>query len=145
MPSNVIKKDQPIDVVAWESVKLGSVYISQWIQEQVGDDVVLYGIPRGGMVPAVTIAHHLEDKGVRVRLVPDIYHVLPSELHKLVIVDEICDSGDTFRVLKQLFPMAKTATLFHRIGAKFTADFHAFAINDDRWLQFPWEQSLDKN
>jgi len=145
MPSNVIKKDQEIDVVAWESVKLGSAHISEWIQKEVGSDVVLYGIPRGGMVPAVTIAHHLEDQGVRVRLVPDIYHVLPSELHKLVIVDEICDSGDTFRVLKQLFPMAKTATLYHRIGAKFTADFHAFEINDDRWLQFPWEQDLDKN
>jgi xanthine phosphoribosyltransferase len=64
---------------------------------------------------------------------------MPGELHKLVVIDEICDSGDTFKVIKQLFPMAKTATLFHREGAAFTADYHSYDIKSEAWLQFPWE------
>jgi len=143
MPNNVVRKDQEVDAVHWDSITTGAKKIAEWIKDSLGDNVAVYGIPRGGMIPAIMVVHQLEAMGIRARYVADVYHVTPPELHKFVIIDEICDSGDTFRVLKQLFPMAKTATVFHRIGAMFTADFHSFEINDDRWLKFPWEASND--
>ena len=139
MPNNVKKPAQDIDKVAWATIKSGAYLIAAWIRDNIGDNAVVYGIPRGGMIPAITITHQLEGMGLRARFLADIYAVTPPEIPKLVVVDEICDSGDTFRTLKQLFPMAKTATIFHRVGAKFTADYHPYTIDDDRWLRFPWE------
>ena len=143
MPNNVVRKDQEIDAVHWDSITAGAKLVAEWVKKTFGNKVAVYGIPRGGMIPAIMVVHQLEAMGVEARYLADIYHVQPSELHSFVIIDEICDSGDTFRALKQLFPMAKTATLFHRIGAKFIADFHSFDIKDDRWLKFPWEASND--
>jgi len=139
MPNNIVRTDQEVDLVHWDSIREGARKIACWIRDNLGDNVAIYGIPRGGMIPTVMVVHQLESMGLRARLLADIYHVTASELHKFVIIDEICDSGDTFRALKQLFPMAKTATVFHRIGARFTADYHSYEIRDDRWLKFPWE------
>ncbi|MHA2063137.1 MAG: phosphoribosyltransferase [Candidatus Thorarchaeota archaeon] len=138
MPNNV-RKDQKIDAVPWDDVVMGASMIADWIEEDVGDNVAIYGIPRGGMVVAIAVMHQFEAKGLRARFAVALDHLMPSELHKLVVIDEICDSGDTFRVIKQLYPMARTATLCHRDGAKFKADYYAYSVMDDRWLQFPWE------
>lgn len=139
MPNNAIKKNQEIDVVSWEDFMMGVGLVADWIEADVGDGVAIYGIPRGGMIPAIAVVHQLESRGLRARFAPDIHHLTPSELHKLVVIDEICDSGDTFKVLQQLFPMAKTATVFHRKTAEFTADYYAYVVEGDQWLQFPWE------
>ncbi len=139
MPNNVVRQNQNIDVVVWETLTEGVRMIADWVEEVMDGDVVIYGIPRGGMIPAIALVHQLEARGVKARFLADIYHITPTEFHKLVIIDEICDSGDTFRALKGLWPMARTATVYHRIGAKFIADYSAYQINDDRWLQFPWE------
>lgn len=139
MPNNIVKPDQQIDHVTWKDITDGAFIIADWIQRTLGDNTAIYGIPRGGTVPAVAIVHQLEARGLRARFTADLNHLMPSELHKLVVIDEICDSGDTFKVIKQLFPMAKTATVFHRKSAVFTADYHAYEVEDDRWLLFPWE------
>lgn len=140
MPNN-IRKDQKVDVVSWDDVVIRSRRIADWIEENVGDNVAIYGIPRGGMIVAITVMHQFEAKGLRARFAVALDHLMPSELHKLVVIDEICDSGDTFKVIKQLYPMARTATLCHRHRAKFKADYHAYEVMDDRWLLFPWEIS----
>lgn len=140
MPNNVVKDGQQIDRVSWKDVELGVSMIADALEEIFPNKKVsIYGIPRGGMIPAIMLVHLLEARGWTARFAADINHLMPSELHNILLLDEICDSGDTFRVLRQLYPMAKTATVFHRRGAKFTADYHAYEIFDDRWLEFPWE------
>lgn len=140
MPNNVARNDQQVDKVSWEDIHMGVEMLAGWCEETFPDKKVsIYGIPRGGMIPAVMLVHLLESKGWSARFTADLNHLMPNELHNLVVIDEICDSGDTFKVIKQLFPMAKTATLFHREGAAFQADYHSYIMFDDRWLQFPWE------
>jgi xanthine phosphoribosyltransferase len=139
--SNNVQGNQNVTSVPWSDILTGVKKISKWIQEQVGNDVTIYGIPRGGMIPAITLVHELEARGCKARFVAAFDHLEDSDKHKLVIIDEICDSGDTFRIIKQLFPKAKTATVYHRVGASFMTDFHAFTVNDDDWLNFPWEKS----
>jgi hypoxanthine phosphoribosyltransferase len=108
MPKNIIKPDQEIEVITWKDIANGACIIADWVQKNLGDNVSIYGIPRGGTIPAIMMVHQLEARGLRARFTVDLNHLMPAELHKLVVIDEICDSGDTFKVIKQLFPMAKT-------------------------------------
>lgn len=141
MPNNV-KSDQEVSIITWDNVRQRAVGVALWIQNNIQGNVVnLYGVPRGGVVPAVIITYLLENAGVDVRLVQSIQALNPNDFRTLVVIDDICDSGDTFTMLKQLFPVAKTTTLFHRSTATFQPDYFDEEITTENWLDFPWEVS----
>ncbi|MDX1409082.1 MAG: hypothetical protein R3330_13130 [Saprospiraceae bacterium] len=135
-----MKQGQVIDHVSWDDLEMGVTMIADAMEEMFSTKrVSVYGIPRGGMIPAIMLVHLLESRGWTARFAADLNHLMPNELHNIIVLDEICDSGDTFKVVKQLFPMAKTATVFHREDAGFKPDYHAYVMYDSRWLVFPWE------
>jgi hypoxanthine phosphoribosyltransferase len=84
----------------------------------------VYGIPRGGLVPATLISHRMK-----------LPYVNVIGKHTLV-VDDICDSGVTLSNSPGLY----TAVLHHKpITANFTPDVWAELHNGDEWLIYPWE------
>lgn len=93
----------------------------------------VYGIPRGGLVPAVTLSHRLG--------IPLTDSVGPYTL----IVDDISDSGRTFQKLtnagriSQEFPSVYTASVYIREGTVHLPNFYGLEIKDSRWIVFPWE------
>ena len=90
----------------------------------------VYGIPRGGLVPAVMISHHLG--------LPYVETIGKNTL----IVDDICDSGVTLDKMPGQF----TAVLFHKPHTSiFTPDIWAKEHTGDEWLIFPWENSKSEH
>ena len=139
MPNNV-RGDKEVTIVKWDHIRDHAVGIAMWIKRTTpGNQVSLYGVPRGGTIPAVVIAYLLESVGMEVRLAQALDHLTPNELRNLVVIDDICDSGDTFKVIQKIAPTAKTATLFHRSTATFEPDYYDEYITTENWLQFPWE------
>jgi len=55
-----------------------------------------------------------------------------------MIIDDICDSGETIKKLKENFPKCQTATLYHKITAIDKPDIYGTVSTYD-WLYFPWE------
>jgi len=101
--------------------------------------IVVYGIPRGGLIPATILSHALERERPT-RLVTSLSQLDPSDWHRLVIVDELVDSGDTIRSLKTRFPEAITVALYQRYSARYSADVVGHTVDNDDWLVFPWER-----
>lgn len=138
-PKNQKETDQEIIEVTWDKVYYCCKSIANWIIENMGDNTVVYGVPRGGLAPAVNVVHHIEATGNNARFVASLDHLLPGEWHKLVIIDEICDGGDTLTSISERFPEARTAVLFCRGTSKFEPNYSTSIIWDERWLRFPWE------
>ncbi len=130
---------QKIHPVLWDEVHDRCKAVATRIIEQVGDNAVIYGVPRGGLAPAVTVVHHIEAMKGSARFVASLDHLLPGEWNKLVIIDEICDGGDTLAAVARRFPEAYTAVLFRRGNSKFKPRYATCEIWDERWLKFPWE------
>ncbi len=63
---------------------------------------------------------------------------------RVLIVDDLCDSGDTFEVAVQHVrcrgkpAQVKTACLFYKQVSSFAPDFYAEKLYEWRWLTFPW-------
>lgn len=63
----------------------------------------------------------------------------------VVIVDDICDSGLTFKELRDKCTFINSAANIHfasvieKTCSTFEPDFSGLCINDDRWVVFPWE------
>jgi hypoxanthine phosphoribosyltransferase len=91
----------------------------------------VYGIPRGGCIPATIISHSL-NKRMIVGL-QELYKVLPS---RVLIVDDVVDSGKTFNYFVD--NKYKTAALYSQINSKILPDFYV-AVNTC-WVVFPYEK-----
>lgn len=139
MPNNIVKPDQEIVDVTWSEIQDCVSKIADWIQKTHKGDLFLYGIPNGGLIPTAMLSYQLKLRGVNARIMGHVCDIHHENVRNLIIIDDICDSGDTLQAAKTLFPSAKTATLYQRHNAKFNADYHACNVNDDRWLRFIWE------
>lgn len=103
----------------------------------------VYGIPRGGMIPAVVLSHRLK---IPMLQNPD---AVPSN-SSILIVDEICDSGKTLHKIsntnsfyaKDNNVSYKYAVLLTRHSATFKPDFSVGEIPDETWYYFPWESKF---
>lgn len=92
----------------------------------------IYGIPRGGYIPAVMLSHKLN--------IPMITKT--SEITKdTVVVDDISDSGNT---LKKLYDGLKVDFYSFTIATKTQSliipDFTYFIVRNNEWVYFPWEE-----
>lgn len=93
----------------------------------------IYGIPRGGLIPAVMISHLTGLK-------------LTSKItKKTLIVDEICDTGQTFIELeKELGFKPKTFVLHKKNIAKYEPTISCQNIRTKKWIIYPWEKNKIK-
>lgn len=101
----------------------------------------VYGIPRGGLIPATIISHELN-----IPLISGVKHfevfgvVLNSEHSRnLLIVDDICDTGETLRRLLGYNQYLFTATIFKHKRSPIEPTFYE-CVNDD-WIKFPYERT----
>jgi len=82
----------------------------------------VYGIPRGGLVPAVYISHALD--------------IPLGRWEKCLVVDDIADSGATLK--REARGAFKTATIYYCEDSEFMPDLWLLKKVKD-WVIFPWE------
>ena len=101
----------------------------------------IYGLPRGGLIPSVMLSHRLNIPLVKGDIGPDT-----------LIVDDICDSGETLdKFVKKhqtlySFPFnLKTAVLHYKPHTScFEPTFYSKKWSKDIWLVYPWEKEDSK-
>lgn len=126
---------------------------SQWTPDYI------VGVKRGGLIPAISLSHRFNkplimmscqlrdhnDNEVR------LYEVEELPKHKnVLIVDDICDSGETFQKImytlkRNGFNQIRTCSLFYNSSQSFLIDYKAKTISrlrDSRWIVFPWEKVI---
>jgi len=85
----------------------------------------IYGIPRGGLVPAVYLSHLL---GLPIVIEPTGKETL--------VVDDICDTGKTLGAYQHFG--YTTATLYYHKQSPVEPNIWIYE-KKDQWIQFPWE------
>jgi hypoxanthine phosphoribosyltransferase len=75
-------------------------------------------------------------KGISESYVPKA--LLDRQGKRCLIVDDICDTGDTLRFLKTMLPAAQSAVLLSKTEDH---DFMTGIATNDFWYVFPWEAS----
>ena len=123
------------DVVTWENVNEAIEVLAKQIEDSKIHYEVIYGLARGGLVPAVMLSHRL-----KVPMVLNMEEVwrLKVKNKAALIVDDISDTGETLKYFHdQKFDIA---TLFVREHtSKIKPRYSYKDINHDNWLLFPWE------
>ena len=117
--------------VSWDEVEeLVDILCTQIIRSSIQIDYI-FGMPRGGLIPAVMISHRLN--------IPMTHN--PSKPN-ILVVDDICDSGETFKEFWVKHPLTKFACLHFKPHISiFNPHFSSNKLYSDDWIVYPWEQS----
>lgn len=112
----------------------------------------LVAVTRGGLVPTALFSQHLpnrlilniclqsystDHKRKEIQMLHD--PKLPNEGEGYLIIDEISDSGNTFRYLRNIYPKATYVALYAKPEGKDVADYVGEHAPQDQWIVFPWE------
>ena len=144
--------------MAWEHVDYGVEHLWVDIQRVMGEQPnisTIIAIGKGGVIPASLLWQRLPNAAFEVvhissylktgKVDPIMHNRLPLKMYNtsdVLVVDDICDSGDTFRFVHQYIPKAKYACMLARkeefVKNPFKYDFMGYVVNDI-WVDFPWE------
>ena len=94
------------------------------------------GIPRGGTILAIMYSHRFD--------IP-YFEYKSNHYPRLLIIDDIADSGETILKWRGEMSNPKFATLHYKTSSKAKPEYFAKEIPDDYgWIVYPWEKEDSK-
>ena len=142
--------------IPYDKIDILARTIARRVQDKDGISHVV-GLARGGLIPATIISYTLDTpllsygissyKGSKKT---DNFHInqalnlidLPRNAH-LLVVDDICDTGDTIKHITQKLALANikytTACICTKEKHKKWLDYYGLVVTDNKWIVFPWE------
>lgn len=112
----------------------------------------ILAISRGGLVPASLLARELGIHYVDTICISSYEHDHQREQKVLkkasgngegfIIVDDLVDTGDTAKTIREMYPKAYFVTLFAKPkGCPFVDDY-VIDIKQNTWIELPWDMGL---
>tara|TARA_Y100001972_G_C7599771_1_gene300565 strand:+ start:124 stop:558 length:435 start_codon:yes stop_codon:yes gene_type:complete len=121
--------------LSWNDIEEQVDKLAKQINRMEQKPFYLYGVPRGGLIPATWLSHKT---GIKYQQISSAQISKIADLSHIMIIDDICDSGETIKKIKENFPKCQTATLYHKETAIDKPDIYG-EISTYDWLYFPWE------
>lgn len=111
----------------------------------------IVAVSRGGLLPAGILAYELDIRNVEVVNMSsydgdkqrskeniDIKSFVGDVDENTIVIDDLSDTGNTFRLLRQEFPHAHFAAVYAKSKGKNLVDFYVSEM-PDQWIVFPWD------
>ncbi|MGD8390412.1 MAG: xanthine phosphoribosyltransferase [Desulfobacterales bacterium] len=134
--------------ISWEQLHRDSKALAwRLVDMQAWKGIVT--ITRGGLVPASIIARELEirlvdtvcvssyegrDKGASTILKP-----VKIDSEGWLLVDDLVDTGQTARLVREMLPKAHFATVYAKPEGRPLVDTFITEVSQDTWILFPWD------
>jgi xanthine phosphoribosyltransferase len=141
--------------VTWDQFHRDSRALA-WRLQGLGPFDALVAITRGGLVPAAIVARelnirvvesvamksydHQNQNGIRVlkSISPEILDKAKAG-GKILIVDDLVDTGATARAVRDMLPGAHFATVYAKPKGREMVDTFITEVSQDTWIFFPWD------
>lgn len=138
--------------ISWEDFHAHTKLLASKIRSAGKNFERIAAVSRGGLLPAGLLAYELDIRRVETvnmssydgnRMRGDdeieISATLENVDGRTLIVDDLSDSGRTFRLLRKIYPQAVFASVYSKQKGKDAVDIYA-ADMPDAWIVFPWDE-----
>lgn len=115
----------------------------------------IIAVSRGGLFPAAVLARELSIRHVETVCIASYHdHNNQGELQVLhaaqvpnggegfIIVDDLVDTGNTARAIREMYPNAKFVTVFAKPAGAELVDDYMIDIPQNTWIEQPWDLGL---
>ena len=127
-----------------------------WRLHAAGPFTAIVAITRGGLVPAAIVARELNIRTVDCVAVKSYDHQNQGQIKllkaidpeivakakagkKVLIVDDLVDTGATARAVRDMLPGAHFATVYAKPKGREMVDTFITEVSQDTWIFFPWD------
>ncbi|HEY4166824.1 MAG TPA: xanthine phosphoribosyltransferase [Reyranella sp.] len=141
--------------VTWDQFHRDSRALA-WRLNSEGPFEACVAITRGGLVPAAIVARELNIRVVESVSVKSYDHQSQGEVRvtkpinadiiaaakagkKILIVDDLVDTGATARAVREMLPGAHFATVYAKPKGREMVDTFITEVSQDTWIFFPWD------
>lgn len=132
--SNVQMTDSHTKVYfSWQDLTACINTISETINKAFIKPDFIYGLPRGGLIPATMLSYKLN-----IPLLTDLTHL--TKLDNVLIVDDIADSGETLKELLKDMRAYGIYTIFYKLESIIEPTWYSSLAYPKEWIVFPWEE-----
>ncbi len=137
--------------VSWDQLHRDAKALAWRLAEQ-GPWESIVAITRGGLVPAAIVARELDVRLVDTVCVssydhqdlraPQILKAVEGDGERILIVDDLVDTGSTAKLVRQMLPQAHFATVYAKPAGRPLVDTFITEVSQDTWIYFPWDMEL---
>lgn len=140
--------------VDWKEINKNSLDLAEKLNKKDQNWEAIIAIARGGLIPAAILAHKLN-----IHIIDTICIKSYSSTHQqqekleilknlkkttrsnLLVVDDLVDSGETFKLVRTMLPQSTFATVYAKPMGEPMVDHFSQQIPQDVWVVFPWEET----
>jgi xanthine phosphoribosyltransferase len=130
-----------------------------WRLSGVGPFEAIVTVTRGGLVPAAIVARELGTRVIETVCIAS-YHdyktqgglqvlkgISPeiaksADGAKILVIDDLVDTGATARIVRDMLPTAHFATVYAKPLGRPLVDTFVTEVSQDTWIYFPWDMGL---
>jgi xanthine phosphoribosyltransferase len=134
--------------ISWEQLHRDSKALAwRLVNMQAWRGIVT--ITRGGLVPASIIARELEIRLVDTVCISSydgrdqgsstILKSVDTDGEDWLLVDDLVDTGQTARIVRDMLPKAHFATVYAKPEGRPLVDTFITEVSQDTWILFPWD------
>jgi adenine/guanine phosphoribosyltransferase-like PRPP-binding protein len=137
--------------VSWDQLHRDSRALA-WRLIGGGPWLGIVAITRGGMVPAAIVARELDIRLIdtlcvasyddRLKGKVEILKEVPGDGTGWLIIDDLVDTGQTAKVVRDRLPKAHFATVYAKPAGRPLVDTFITEVSQDTWILFPWDTEL---
>ena len=141
-------------ILTWDDLQRDVQALAGELSAQQGWNGIV-AIARGGLVPASLLAYELNIRTVEtISLASYDEDHQQTELKLLkgpsealgdgtgwLIIDDLVDTGETTRLVRELLPQACMAVIYAKPQGKPVVDKFVREVSQETWIVFPWEES----
>jgi xanthine phosphoribosyltransferase len=144
----------PVDLpVSWIEIHTATKTLSASLKDSGKTWSRIIAVTRGGLVPACLVARDMDIRLIDTISVKSYDHQTQSAAeilsmpnavgtgHDCLVVDDLSDTGNTFRALRKILPDATYVCIYVKPEGKPLVDFYAAEVSQDTWIYLPWEDS----
>lgn len=141
--------------VTWDQFHRDSRALAWRLQGQ-GPFEAVVAIARGGLVPATIVARELNIRNIDSVAIKSYDHQSQGDIKvlkpvsaeivararaggKILIVDDLVDTGATARIVREMLPGAHFATVYAKPKGRDMVDTFITEVSQDTWIFFPWD------
>ncbi|MCB1883599.1 MAG: xanthine phosphoribosyltransferase [Geminicoccaceae bacterium] len=136
--------------VSWDELHRDAKALS-WRLAEKGPWKGIVAITRGGLVPAHIVSRELDVRIIDTiciasyddqnRRKPEILKRIEGDGAGWLIVDDLVDTGQTGRIVRDLLPKAHFATVYAKPAGRPIVDTFITEVSQDTWILFPWDMA----
>ena len=133
---------------SWDRFHRDTLLLARLLETKGAWNAIV-AISRGGLIPAAIVARKL---GIRLidticitsytnnkKCAPSIIKNISIADENFLLIDDIADTGDTVKIIRNRFPTAHYATVYAKPAGKPFVDSFIHEIGQGQWVVFPWE------